>query len=116
APTPVVWTKVLPPVSLLGAVPVEEVTAAGQASPLWPKYAQEVDRDSATELLAAKMGVPTPTAPAATPHEKAPTVAMGTKAGSRKPDGGALTGYLRSREGRSMLNTITRGVFGLLKK
>jgi len=120
APTPVVWTKVLPPASLLGAVPVDEVTAAGQASPLWPRYAQEIDRDSATELLAAKLGVPSPTssgAAAAKPHEKVPKVAVGTKASrSRKPDTSGVTDYLRSREGRSMLNTIARGVFGIFTK
>jgi DNA helicase HerA-like ATPase len=114
APTPVVWTKVLPPVSLLGAVDPAEVTAAGQASPLWPTYAQEIDRQSATELLAAKMGVPAP--PAATPHDQPPKVSLPTSSGQKAPRTSAVTGYLRSREGRSMLNTIARGVFGMLKK
>ena len=127
APTPVVWTKMLPPVSLLGAVDPAEVTAAGEASPLWPKYAVEIDRDSATELLAAKMGVPAPTtsgaaaAPAADgttakPAGRTPHVSKGSKGGHKAPDTSPVTDYLKSREGRSMLNTIARGVFGMLKR
>ena len=27
-----------------------------------------------------------------------------------------VVGYLKSREGRSMINTVARGVFGLLRK
>jgi hypothetical protein len=134
APTPVVWTKILPPVSLLGAVDPAEVKAAGEASPLYPTYAQEIDRESATELLAAKMGVPVPAAsttptpptgpPSVTPKpageapdvRKQTTGGKGGKGGGKADDGGAVTDYLKSREGRSMLNTIARGVFGLLKK
>jgi DNA helicase HerA-like ATPase len=125
APTPVVWTKVLPPVSLLGAVDPAEVKAAGEASPLWPKYAAEIDRDSATELLAAKMGVPNPTATAAgttattatpgKPKSAGPKLAKASK-GHKAPDTSGVTDYLKSREGRSMLNTIARGVFSMLKK
>ncbi len=124
APTPVVWTKMLPPSSFLGALEPAVVKAAGEASPLWPTYAVAIDRESATELLAAKMGGPNPTAtaPAAAPAEGAapkpkPEVTTGTKkAGAKKPDASPVTDYLKSREGRSMLNTIARGVFGMLKK
>jgi hypothetical protein len=118
APTPVVWTKVLPPSSLLGAVDPAEVDIAGQNSPLWPKYAQEVDRQSATELLAAKMGVPAPpaAAPAAPAGKPAQPHLDKVSKRSKLPDTSPVTDYLKSREGRSMLNTITRGVFGMLKK
>ena len=125
------WTKILPPVSLLGAVDPAEVEAAGEASPLWATYAQEIDRESATELLAAKMGVPAPPAAGAAasdqpaagakPKAKAPKVSKGSSGGKsgkrgKSDDGSPVTDYLTSREGRSMLNTIARGVFGLLKK
>jgi hypothetical protein len=115
---------VLPPSSLLGALDPAAVKAAGEASPLWATYAQEIDRESATELLAAKMGVPGPAATAsataaaggAEPKPK-PTVKTGSKkAGAKKPDTSPVTDYLKSREGRSMLNTIARGVFSMLKK
>ena len=56
-PTPVAWTKVRPPQSQIGAVDPTEVLALAQASDLWATYAVEVDRASAREVLAAKMGV-----------------------------------------------------------
>ena len=66
APTPVVWTKLLAPATLMAAVDSAEVDAAAKASPLWPTYAQEIDRESARELLAAKMAAgATATAPPA---------------------------------------------------
>jgi hypothetical protein len=55
APTPVVWTKLLPPRSLMAAIGADELEAAAHGSDLWPKYAQEVDRDSAAEKLAGRM-------------------------------------------------------------
>ena len=33
-----------------------------------------------------------------------------------KKDDNVVLGYLKSREGRSMVNTVARGVFGLLRK
>jgi hypothetical protein len=106
----------------LGALDPAVVTAAAEASPLWPTYAVEIDRESATELLAAKMGVapPSPTRPAAptgTDEPKKAGRAIEKKAsGHDAPDTSAVTDYLKSREGRSMLNTIARGVFSMLKK
>jgi len=64
-PTPVAWTKVRPPQSQIGAVDPTEVLSLAQASDLWPTYAVEVDRASAREMLAAKMGVTLPGAPVA---------------------------------------------------
>ncbi|MEZ5204869.1 MAG: helicase HerA-like domain-containing protein [Acidimicrobiales bacterium] len=59
APTPVAWTKVRPPQSQIGAIDPAEVDATAKASDLWATYATEIDRESARELLAARMGVPT---------------------------------------------------------
>src|SRR3954469_4614953 len=42
APTPVVWTKLRPPRSLMAAIATDELTAASQGSDLWAKYAEEV--------------------------------------------------------------------------
>jgi hypothetical protein len=80
APTPVAWTKVRPPQSQIGAVDPAEVATLAEASELWGTYAVEVDRESARELLAARMGVTLPT-PGGTPTPAAP-------AGSTAPAGG----------------------------
>jgi len=55
APTPVAWTRLRAPESLMDAAPATGMQAAVDASPLKPKYAEEIDRESAREKLAAKL-------------------------------------------------------------
>jgi hypothetical protein len=46
-----------------------------------------------------------------------PASASPSKHSKKKDDdGNAVVDYLKSREGRSMINTVARGVFGMLKK
>jgi DNA helicase HerA-like ATPase len=110
APTPVVWTRLLPPRSLMAAVGTEAVDRAARDSSLWSKYATEIDRESAREKLGARMAE----AAAAVPREEAPERRQARR--NKKDDDNAVLGYLKSREGRSMMNTVARGVFGLLRK
>ncbi|MFN8036960.1 MAG: helicase HerA-like domain-containing protein [Acidimicrobiia bacterium] len=121
APTPVVWTRMQPPSSSMVAVSPPEVDQTAKASALWGKYAQEVDRDSARELLAAKMAAGAAgavSAPAEQEAPKAPAEPRPAKQprGGGKKDENPITDYLTSREGRTMMNTVARGVFSLLKK
>jgi DNA helicase HerA-like ATPase len=156
-PTPVAWTRVRPPQSQIGAVDPAEVKAMAEASDLWPTYATEVDRRSARELLAERMGVtpagePAPAAPGSPPvvrpdlppppataypspadpspgdlvrdsvpeeepeHRPRKSRSTSRSSGSGKDDGNAVPDFLKSREGRSTVNTVLRGVFSLLKK
>ena len=55
---------------------------------------------------------PRPGSPGAEPSD-AP--ARRQPAAAEEKDG-AIAGYLKSREGRSMMNRVARGVFDLLKK
>jgi hypothetical protein len=55
APTPVAWTRLRAPESLMDAAPAEGMQAAVDASPLSAKYAAALDRESARELLAKKL-------------------------------------------------------------
>lgn len=55
APTPVAWTRVRAPQGLMEPTPDAQIDAAVAASPLLPKYGERVDRESAYELLTAKM-------------------------------------------------------------
>ncbi len=55
APTPVAWTRLRAPQSLMAPAPAEQVAAIVQASPLQAEYGQAVDRESAYERLAAKL-------------------------------------------------------------
>ncbi|GAA3568573.1 DUF853 domain-containing protein [Microlunatus spumicola] len=55
APTPVAWTRMIAPQSLMAPTP-EDVLKPGVAmSALMTKYGQAVDRDSAQEMLARKL-------------------------------------------------------------
>jgi DNA helicase HerA-like ATPase len=55
APTPVAWTRLRAPLSLMAPASAEQIAAAAQASPNAAKYAEMVDRESAYEKLAAKL-------------------------------------------------------------
>src|SRR6185312_594651 len=55
APTPVAWTRLRAPESLMGPADAATMAAAVKASALFPKYSETVDRESARERLAAKV-------------------------------------------------------------
>ena len=110
APTPVVWTKMRPPQSLMAAIDTADVDRLARDSSIWATYAEEVDRDSARERLAAKMAVEVPK-----PEPEAKRAPAEPKAKSKK-DESAVIKYVKSREGRQMINTVARGIFGMLKK
>jgi DNA helicase HerA-like ATPase len=55
APTPVAWTRLRAPESLMDPAPTAAMQAAVEASPLRAKYGDVIDRDSAREKLAAKL-------------------------------------------------------------
>ncbi|MBC2932382.1 helicase HerA-like domain-containing protein [Nocardioides sp. zg-1228] len=55
APTPVAWTRLRAPESLMDPAPATEMEAAVAASPLTARYGETIDRESARELLAAKL-------------------------------------------------------------
>ena len=55
APTPVAWTRLRAPESLMGAGRAAAMEAAVKASPLYAKYTEVVDRESAREKLAARI-------------------------------------------------------------
>jgi len=114
APTPVAWTRLRPPRSLMAAIENEAIDRAAHDSSLWPKYAEEIDRESAREKLGARMAA---TQAAEAQAEEAPEEAPAPRPAPKKKDeDNAVLGYLKSREGRSMVNTVARGVFGLLRK
>lgn len=54
-PTPVAWTRMRAPRSLMNAIDPAQAAAAVSASPLNAKYGQEIDRDSAYERLTSRL-------------------------------------------------------------
>jgi len=70
APTPVAWTRLRAPRSLMAAIGEPAVTEAAHASPLWAAYGTAVDRESAYEKLSARTGATS--APGTPPAEPVP--------------------------------------------
>ncbi|WP_094980641.1 helicase HerA-like domain-containing protein [Rhodococcus pyridinivorans] len=54
-PTPVAWTRLRPPRSLMGTVGESAMRASAQANPLYGKYGRTIDRESAYEKLTASV-------------------------------------------------------------
>ena len=73
APTPVAWTRVRAPRSVMGPADPAAVAAAVAASPLHATYATPVDRESAYEMLIARLA-PAPPPPNQTPVDDLPPV------------------------------------------
>jgi len=57
APSPVAWTRVRAPRGSMAPVPAAELAERVAASPLLATYGTAVDRDSAREMLARRLGV-----------------------------------------------------------
>ena len=121
APTPVAWTRMRVPRSLMGAIGADAIAAAAKASPLQPEYGQTIDRESAYEMLRAKYAPaqgppeaapPAPDQPAASPDFDLPPMPP-----PAEPEGpGKLEQWLHDPTVKSVLNTtareITRSIFG----
>ena len=116
APTPVAWTRLRPPASLMGPLDAAQQEALVAASPLQEEYGVPVDRDSAYERLLAKVAPQPPQeeppAPAEAPH---------TQQGQEPSRvGGAVAGLLGSSIFRSFARSaassagreISRELFG----
>ena len=120
APTPVAWTRLRAPESLMGAADPAAMTTTVQASALYPKYAAPIDRESARELLAAKLtaGADKAAAEAATPAPSAPAPAPkpAPRPRARKAEKGVIEEVVTSTTFRQVLRTaareIVRGAFG----
>jgi uncharacterized protein len=115
-PTPVVHTRLLGPSSSMDPAP--DIDAAAKASPLWAKYGERIDGQSAHEILAGRMAGPEPAQPEPdlrSPMEHVPPPRRRAPA-PREPGGDAIGDFLRSREGKELQRKITRGIFGMLRK
>jgi DNA helicase HerA-like ATPase len=115
APTPVAWARMRAPRSLMAAIGEQAVTEAAKASPLYAKYGETVDRESAYEKLMTKVAVPAPEpAPAPEPERR--------RADREEP--GVVTQILSSPAAKSFMRSmatqlgreITRGLFGTRRR
>lgn len=113
APTPVAWTRLRPPRSLMDTIGVGEIRARAQASPLHEKYGRTVDRESAYEMLTAKVVAAEPeTAP---PPEAAAERDAEPSAAERIMSNPAVKSFLRSAASAAG-REISRSLFGTRRR
>jgi DNA helicase HerA-like ATPase len=122
APTPVAWTRMRAPRSLMDTIGPDAIAAAAKASPLQAEYGQTIDRESAYERLTAKVAPP-PAAPDALPPPVTTggaTVQGRVKTQDAVEGPGVVTEVLQSSAFKSFLRSaatvagreITRSIFG----
>ncbi len=114
-PTPVVAARLIPPASRMAPLTPEELAADIQQSDLLKEYGQAVDRESAREMLAARLSKPAPAAPAGTAPAPAPAPAekpkkQGMSTGAKL--GAAVLGALGTTMARTVGRELVRGVLG----
>ena len=116
APTPVAWTRLKPPRSLMGTIGMDAIRDEAAKSELHTKYAETIDRESAYEKLTAKVSEPAP--------EQSPPPGESQPEPQKKDEPGGLEKVLTSAPVKSFLRSaatalgreITRGLFGTAKK
>ena len=132
APTPVAWTRLVPPRASMGQLDPAAQKQAVESSSLNAKYGTAVDRNSAYEMLAAKLAPPAPTFRHPQPEPDGDTesgsedqaAGGGHHGGELAAAGGvvaavlgssAFTSFARSAAS-SLGREITRGIFGTAKR
>jgi hypothetical protein len=108
-PTPVIATRLIPPASRMAPLTPDELQKDVAQSDLLAEYGKAVDRESAREMLAARLtvggGVPATPAPGGTPK-------AGMSAGAKL--GNAVVAALGTTMARTVGRELIRGVFGML--
>jgi DNA helicase HerA-like ATPase len=114
APTPVAWTRLRAPRSLMDTIGNDAIKQAASQSDLHGKYAETVDRESAYEQLMRKVAPPQQEQPAPEQppqrHEKEEPGLVEKVLGNS-----AVKSFLRSA-GSALAREITRGIFGTSRK
>jgi DNA helicase HerA-like ATPase len=133
APTPVAWTRLYAPEASMGPAAAATVHAAVATSPVAARYVQPVDRESAHELLQARMADADASRAAARAAEAAEADAraaekeaaraereraraeQGRRGSARGRGGDPLESFLRSA-GTQLGREITRTIFGTRRR
>ncbi|MFE5634253.1 helicase HerA-like domain-containing protein [Streptomyces sp. NPDC056543] len=126
APTPVAATRLRAPESLMGPITADALEAAVKGSPLWGRYAEAVDRESAFERLSAQQEQQAPQAPQKPRTKTAEGDAARPKPEARAPkedeslveqvvDSGMFTSLARSI-GTQLGREISRSLFGTARR
>ena len=116
-PTPVAWTRLQAPQSLMAPTDAAVMQQMVAASPLWPKYGTAIDGDSAYELLTARLAAaqveaaPAPTAPAPAPAPKSAPARREPESQTSK-----TVKVFAAAAATTLGREIVRGLFGTAKR
>ncbi|MFE0577801.1 helicase HerA-like domain-containing protein [Streptomyces sp. NPDC058874] len=132
APTPVAATRLRAPQSLMAPIAAADLEQAAKASPLWSRYAQPVDRESAYERISAEQAAAEARAEAAAAaaaaekeseaarKEAARAAGRGAPKADRSPAeqvlGSGLFRSLARSIGTQLGREISRSVFGTARR
>ncbi|MFC7244721.1 helicase HerA-like domain-containing protein [Catellatospora aurea] len=118
SPTPVAWTRLRAPQSLMAAVEPAVMAALVAGSALGAKYNQAVDRESAYEMLAARLAPP-PAPAAPVPSQQAPAPPPPAKAEPNLAEqilGSKTTKRLLTTAAAAAGTAIIRSIFGTRRR
>ncbi|GII74138.1 ATPase [Sphaerisporangium melleum] len=124
APTPVAWTRLRAPRTLMAPSSPDVVQQVIAASALRGKYGTEVDRQSAYEILAARLAAQQPAEAQARPAPQARGGRERDREREGEPGKSVLENVLSSKEFRSMARSaasalgreISRSIFGTARR
>ncbi|WP_248963601.1 helicase HerA-like domain-containing protein [Sphaerisporangium perillae] len=126
APTPVAWTRLRAPQTLMAPSSPDVVQGVIAASPLQRKYGTAVDRQSAYEILSAKLAAQQPAETPAQPAPEGPREPekKGDREREHEPRQSVLENVLESKEFRSLARSaasalgreISRSIFGTARR
>ncbi|GAA4195052.1 DUF853 domain-containing protein [Gryllotalpicola kribbensis] len=122
APTPVAWTRMRAPQSSMTTAPDSAIDAVIGASPLMAKYGTPIDRESAGEILTAKLNAAAEKAQAES-EAKAQAKQSAADARERKARqtqaaqiGKTAVKVLTSRTTQTVLKGVLDGIFGTRRR
>ena len=125
APTPVAWTRLRAPQGSMSPSAADGIEAAVAASPLLAKYGTALDRESAREILAGKLASAAATGSTPDTHDddarvrRQPEPARPQQAPPPRraeKESNPIVDFLGSRQGKSIVNSVVKGIFGTLRR
>lgn len=115
APTPVAWARLRPPRSLMDTIGTDAIRSRARSSDLFGTYGQTVDRESAYEILAAKVEAAQPDPETEQSPEAARPARAEPSAAERIMSNPAVKSFLRSAADAAT-KEISRSLFGTRKR
>ncbi|TCJ93770.1 helicase HerA-like domain-containing protein [Nocardia alba] len=115
APTPVAWTRIAPPRSLMDTIGDERIRSKALGSELQGRYGRSVDRESAYEMLLASVAAADPTPEAAPAPGRSTARPEQDSAADRIMANPAVKSFLRSAASAAG-REISRSIFGTRRR